>query len=82
MVDWNNNELIFLLIFDVLALSFAVWWLSRRVKSKIIEDNERKSKRWTREEEYIFTHLSQQSIYLLVVYQQLQCDRQEHLLFS
>ena len=46
-----NNELIFLLIFDVLALSFAVWWLSRRVKSKIIEVNERKSKRWTREEE-------------------------------
>jgi|TARA_B100001093_G_scaffold204452_1_gene196542 regulatory protein YycI of two-component signal transduction system YycFG len=51
MVDWNNNELIFLLIFDILALSFAVWWLSRRVKSKIIEVNERKSKRWTREEE-------------------------------
>ena len=51
MVDWNNNELIFLLIFDVLALSFAVWWLSRRVKSKIIEVNERQSKRWEREEE-------------------------------
>ena len=82
MVDWNNNELIFLLIFDVLALSFAVWWLSRRVKSKIIEVNERKSKRWTREEEEIFTRLLQQSIYLLVVYPQLQCDRQEHLLFS
>ena len=51
MVDWNNNELIFLLIFDVLALSFAIWWLSRRVKSKILEVNERKSKGWKRDEE-------------------------------
>ena len=50
MVDWSN-ELIFLLIFDVLALSFALWWLSRRVESKILEVNERQSKRWKREEE-------------------------------
>tara|TARA_B100000965_G_scaffold81686_1_gene65330 strand:+ start:259 stop:411 length:153 start_codon:yes stop_codon:yes gene_type:complete len=50
MADWSN-ELIFLLIFDVLALSFALWWLSRRVQSKIIEVNERQSKRWQREEE-------------------------------
>jgi len=35
----------------VVALSFAVWWLSRRVQSKIVEVNERKSKRWIREEE-------------------------------
>tara|TARA_B100000900_G_scaffold164859_1_gene139919 strand:+ start:380 stop:535 length:156 start_codon:yes stop_codon:yes gene_type:complete len=51
MVDWNNNELIFLLIFDILALSFAIWWLSGRVKSKIKEVNERKLNRWAREEE-------------------------------
>ena len=50
MVNWSN-ELIFVLIFDVIALSFAVWWLSRRVQSKINEVNERKSKRWSREEE-------------------------------
>ena len=50
MVDWSN-ELIFVLIFDVIALSFAVWWLSRRVQSKINEVNERKSKRWQREDE-------------------------------
>ena len=50
MVDWNN-ELIFLLIFDILAFSFALWWLSRRVQSKIIEVNESKSKRWKKEED-------------------------------
>ena len=50
MVDWNNNELIFLLIFDILAVTFALWWLSRRVKSKIDEVNLRKSKRWERED--------------------------------
>lgn len=51
MIDWGNNELVRLLIFDILAISFALWWLSRRVKSKIDEVNLRRAKRWVREEE-------------------------------
>ncbi|MDE0953092.1 MAG: hypothetical protein OR994_00295 [Candidatus Poseidoniales archaeon] len=51
MIDWSDKELVRLLILDVLALSFALWWLSRRVKSKIHEVNHRRSKRWEKEEE-------------------------------
>ena len=51
MIDWGNKELVRLLIFDILAISFALWWLSRRVKSKIDEVNLRRAKRWVREEE-------------------------------
>jgi len=49
MIDWQDKELVRLLIFDILAICFAVWWLARRVKSKIDEVNKRKSKRWERE---------------------------------
>lgn len=51
MVDWTDQEFLLILIFDILAVSFALWWLSGRVKSKIDEVNERKSKRWAIEEE-------------------------------
>lgn len=51
MIDWSDKELVLLLIFDILAITFAVWWLSRRVKSKIEEVNKRRAKRWERDEE-------------------------------
>ena len=51
MIDWSDKELVRLLIFDILAITFAVWWLSRRVKSKIEEVNKRRAKRWERDEE-------------------------------
>ena len=51
MIDWTDKELLLILIFDILAVSFALWWLSGRVRSKIDEVNERKSKRWVIEEE-------------------------------
>ena len=51
MIDWTDKELLLFLIFDILAVSFALWWLSGRVRSKIDEVNERKSKRWVIEEE-------------------------------
>ena len=51
MIDWTDKELLLILVFDILAVSFAVWWLSGRVRSKIDEVNERKSKRWVIEEE-------------------------------
>ena len=50
MVDWSNQEFLLSLTFDIIAVTFAVWWLSRRVKSKIDEVNLRKSKRWERED--------------------------------
>jgi len=50
MIDWSDKELVRLLVFDILAITFAVWWLSRRVKSKIDEVNQRRAKRWEREE--------------------------------
>ena len=51
MIDWTDKELLLILVFDILAVSFALWWLSGRVRSKIDEVNERKSKRWVIEEE-------------------------------
>ena len=51
MVDWTDQEFLLILIFDILAVTFALWWLSGRVKSKSDEVNERKSKRWAIEEE-------------------------------
>ena len=51
MIDWTDKELLLFLIIDILAVSFALWWLSGRVRSKIDEVNERKSKRWAIEEE-------------------------------
>ena len=50
MVDWTDQEFLLILIFDILAVTFALWWLSLRVKSKIDEVNLRKSKRWERED--------------------------------
>ena len=50
MVDWTDQEFLLILIFDILAVTFALWWLSRRVKSKIDEVNLGKSKRWERED--------------------------------
>ncbi|MBL6883986.1 MAG: hypothetical protein ISR09_06345 [Candidatus Thalassarchaeum sp.] len=51
MIDWTDKELLLILIFDILAVSFAVWWLSGRVRSKIDEVNQRRSKRWKKDEE-------------------------------
>jgi len=38
--------LIAFLIFDVIALSIALWWLGSRVRSKFDEVEERHRRRW------------------------------------
>ena len=49
MIDWTDKELLLILTIDILAVSFAIWWLSGRVRSKIDEVNQRRSNRWERE---------------------------------
>ena len=41
MVDWSDSQFLTLLFIDILAIVFAVWWLSKKFTSKMREVEER-----------------------------------------
>ncbi|MEC9478396.1 MAG: hypothetical protein VX666_04480 [Candidatus Thermoplasmatota archaeon] len=45
----ENDELLFLLIFNILGIGLAVWFISTRLRAKLAEVEERKARRWKRE---------------------------------
>jgi len=46
MVDFSDTRFVAFLIFDIIAISLAVWWISRKLKSKLEEvENRKKGKR-------------------------------------
>ncbi|MEO2221590.1 MAG: hypothetical protein ABGX29_01540 [Candidatus Poseidoniia archaeon] len=51
MIDFTNGKLMAFILFDILGLSFAIWWLGGRVKSKISEVEKRQEKAWHKNEE-------------------------------
>ena len=42
MVDFSDTRFMAFLIFDIIAISLAVWWISRKLKSKLEEVENRK----------------------------------------
>ncbi|MFL2959267.1 MAG: hypothetical protein ACJZ5P_04365 [Candidatus Thalassarchaeaceae archaeon] len=46
MVDFSDTRFMAFLIFDIIAISLAVWWISRKLKSKLEEvENRKKGKK-------------------------------------
>ena len=46
MVDFSDTRFMAFLIFDAIAISLAVWWISRKLKSKLEEvENRKKGKK-------------------------------------
>jgi len=45
MVDWTDTEFLVVLVFDIAAIVFAVWWISGRFTSKMREVEERMSRK-------------------------------------
>ncbi|MEC8913656.1 MAG: hypothetical protein VYA52_00315 [Candidatus Thermoplasmatota archaeon] len=51
MVYWTDTEFLVVLVFDIVAIVFAVWWISGRFTAKLREVEERKSRAPTDSEE-------------------------------
>tara|TARA_Y100000996_G_scaffold383566_1_gene339604 strand:+ start:991 stop:1131 length:141 start_codon:yes stop_codon:yes gene_type:complete len=45
MVDFSDTEFLAILIFDIIAISLAVWWISRKLMSKLEEVENRKKRK-------------------------------------
>jgi len=42
----ENDELFFLLIFNIVGVGIGVWFLYTRLRAKLVEVEERKARRW------------------------------------
>ncbi len=51
MVDWTDTEFLAVLVFDIVAIVIAVWWISGRFTAKLREVEDRKSRVPTDSEE-------------------------------
>jgi hypothetical protein len=45
----NEQEFIFLVIFNFVGVGVAVWFLYTRLRAKLVEVEERKARRWKRD---------------------------------
>ncbi len=45
MVDFSDTRFLAILIFDIIALTLAVWWISRKLTSKLEEVENRKKRK-------------------------------------
>ncbi|MEC7100592.1 MAG: hypothetical protein VYA94_02780 [Candidatus Thermoplasmatota archaeon] len=45
MADFTDTRFLAFLIFDVVAISIAIWWITRKLKSKLQEVEDRKSRK-------------------------------------
>ena len=51
MVDWTDTEFLAVLVFDIVAIVIAGWWISGRFTAKLREVEDRKSRVPTDSEE-------------------------------
>jgi len=45
MVDWNDPEFQKSLVISIIGLSVGIWWISSRIRAKLREVEERRTKR-------------------------------------
>ena len=45
----DDREFLFLVIFNLVGVGVAVWFLSTRLRAKVLEVEERKARRWKRD---------------------------------
>ena len=45
MVDWSDSGFLQALLISIIGVSISVWWLYTRIMSKIVEIEERKSRK-------------------------------------
>ena len=45
----DDQEFLFLVIFNFVGVGIAVWFLYTRLRAKLVEVEERKSRRWKRD---------------------------------
>tara|TARA_B100000929_G_scaffold135543_1_gene107306 strand:- start:84 stop:251 length:168 start_codon:yes stop_codon:yes gene_type:complete len=52
MVDWSDSEFQKSLVISIIGLSVGVWWISSRIRAKLMEVEERRAKRWQETDEF------------------------------
>ena len=45
----NDQEFLFLVIFNFVGMGIAVWFLYTRLRAKLVEVEDRKARRWKRD---------------------------------
>tara|TARA_Y100000287_G_scaffold89915_1_gene71520 strand:- start:746 stop:895 length:150 start_codon:yes stop_codon:yes gene_type:complete len=48
MADISDTRFLAFLLFDIIAITIAVWWISRKLKSKLQEVEDRKMRKRNR----------------------------------